>query len=255
MRWVAAVLAVLALWAPQSAAAVAPPPFSAGDIISDANFSDSRSMSAADIQRFLEKLAPECSPIPGGPECLKDYRETTVTRPAATGGQCAEYTGAANEWASAIIAKVARACGISPRVILVTLQKEQSLVDTLTPSAREYKVAMGYGCPDTAQCDTKYFGLYNQLYWGSWQLSEYFLHPTRWRHHPGSVAIRYSPSGPCLAPVVKIENRATGALYNYTPYQPNAAARATWYQPGDSCSSYGNRNFSSYYRDWFGSPT
>ncbi len=252
MRWAAVVLAVAALAAPHTAET--PPPFRAGAIISDAAFTAAHSMSAVGIQRFLEKMAPECSPIPGGPECLKDYRETTVTRPASPGGQCSEYTGAERERASTIIAKVAAACGISPKVILVTLQKEQSLVDTLTPSAREYKVAMGYGCPDSAQCDTTYFGLYNQLYWGTWQLKEYFLHPSRWRHHVGSVAIRYSPGGPCLAPVVDIENRATAALYNYTPYQPDAAARASWYRHGDSCSAYGNRNFNSYYRDWFGSP-
>jgi hypothetical protein len=35
---------------------------------------------------------------------------------------------------------------------------------------------------------------------------------------------------------------------------PNAAALANPYRVGDSCSSYGNRNFWNYYNDWFGSP-
>src|SRR5690606_20979087 len=50
------------------------------------------------------------------------------------------------------------------------------------------------------------------------------------------------------------KNEATAALYNYTPYTPNAAALANLYTTGDSCSSYGNRNFWAFYTDWFGSP-
>lgn len=51
-----------------------------------------------------------------------------------------------------------------------------------------------------------------------------------------------------------IRNQATASLYNYTPYQPNAAALAAGYGTGDACSSYGNRNFWNYFSDWFGNP-
>jgi len=51
---------------------------------------------------------------------------------------------------------------------------------------------------------------------------------------------------------VNVQNYATAALYNYTPYQPNAAALGNLYGTGDGCSSYGNRNFWVYYNDWFG---
>jgi hypothetical protein len=54
---------------------------------------------------------------------------------------------------------------------------------------------------------------------------------------------------------VLIQNQATAGLYNYTPYQPNAAALAAGYGTGDSCSAYGNRNFWLYFRDWFGPTT
>ena len=40
-----------------------------------------------------------------------------------------------------------------------------------------------------------------------------------------------------------IENRATAALYYYTPFTPNAAALANLGGTGDACLSYGNRNF------------
>ena len=50
-----------------------------------------------------------------------------------------------------------------------------------------------------------------------------------------------------------ISNQATASLYNYTPYQPNAASLAAGYGHGRRCSSYGNRNFWIYFTDWFGS--
>jgi hypothetical protein len=53
---------------------------------------------------------------------------------------------------------------------------------------------------------------------------------------------------------VFIENRATALLYIYTPYQPNAAALRAGTGEGNACSSYGNRNFSIIYANWFGNP-
>jgi hypothetical protein len=58
----------------------------------------------------------------------------------------------------------------------------------------------------------------------------------------------------CGGSTVYIRNQATASLYNYTPYQPNNAAKAAGYGLGDGCSSYGNRNFFLYYSDWFGIP-
>ena len=49
----------------------------------------------------------------------------------------------------------------------------------------------------------------------------------------------------CGTSSVYIQNQATAGLYNYTPYQPNAAALANLYGTGDSCSAYGNRNIKS----------
>lgn len=65
----------------------------------------------------------------------------------------------------------------------------------------------------------------------------------------------YHPdSDRCGGASVTIASAATAALYYYTPYQPNAAALANLYGTGDSCSSYGNRNFWRMYSDWFGDP-
>src|SRR5690606_17254112 len=66
--------------------------------------------------------------------------------------------------------------------------------------------------------------------------------------------VLYHPKAACGSAPVFIANQATAGLYNYTPYQPNTAALNNLYGTGDSCSSYGNRNFWRLYWDWFGSP-
>ena len=65
--------------------------------------------------------------------------------------------------------------------------------------------------------------------------------------------ILYHPNRACGSAPVRVENKATAALYYYTPYQPNRAALNAGYGSGDGCSSYGNRNFYQFFTDWFGS--
>ena len=230
--------------------------FDPGMIISDANFWDAGAMSVAQVQAFLDTRGASCRPGPDGTPCLKDARFDTETRPADS--RCTgTYAGAAGESAAQVVVKVANACGISPRVLLVMLQKEQGLItgsgSSLTPS--RYRSAMGYGCPDTAACDARYYGFFNQVYQASRQLRNYALNPNGYAHRAGVVnQVRFHPDASCGTSPVLIRNQATAGLYNYTPYQPNAAALAAGYGTGDRCSSYGNRNFFSYYSDWFGDP-
>ena len=56
----------------------------------------------------------------------------------------------------------------------------------------------------------------------------------------------------CGGSPVLIRNTATASLYNYTPYQPDAAALAAYPAVGDRCSSYGNRNFFFLFQKYFG---
>jgi len=228
--------------------------FDAGYIISDKIFFDKNAMSEAQVQAWLEARLPTCAQTNGVP-CMKNFTETTTSREASPAGNCAAYAGAANERASTIIWKVAQACGINPQVILVTLQKEQGLITKGSPTTLEYRKAMGYGCPDTSSCDSKYYGFFNQVYSAAWQFRQYTLFPNR-AYKIGNVAIRYAPAAGCEGPAVYIRNQATANLYNYTPYQPNAATLATLTGPNSApCSSYGNRNFWVYFSNWFGSPT
>ena len=255
--------------------------FNPGMIISDEIFYNPNTMDANAIQQFLNAKGRGCQPgvdtitIPAPQDqpdaqpttqeitipCLKDYALDTPDRPADT--YCpGAYQGAVGESAAQIIWKISQACQVNPQVILVTLQKEQSLVtasDNLLKQSR-YQKAMGYGCPDTAPCDTQYYGFFNQVYQAAHRFHYYQKHPTKFRHRAGRVNdLLYHPSRnqdgsyKCGTTPVFIENQATAGLYNYTPYTPNEAALAAGGGLGDKCSSYGNRNFYRFFTAWFGS--
>ena len=232
--------------APLLTASIDPAPFDPGLIISDYNFFNPDSLIETEIQDFLEERS--CRPSDGVP-CLWEYRETTTSQPAQGDGHCLPYSGAENETAARIIAKIAAACTISPEVLLVLLQKEQSLLTR--PNASGYLRATGYGCPDTADCDAQYFGFFNQVYNAAWQFRQYTQEPDR-AFQVGTVDVGFNPGAECGAAAVSIANQATANLYNYTPYQPNPAAVENAGDEGDGCSTYGNLNFWLFYSDWFG---
>jgi len=223
--------------------------FRPGNLISDTLFFNGNSMSAGEVQGFLNAAVPACR---SGYRCLKDFSQATPTR-SAVAGRCGAYAGSPQESAATIITRVGIACGISQKALIVLIEKEQSLITDSWPSDRQYRSATGYGCPDTADCDATYYGFFNQVYAAALQFKNYAANPTRWNHVAGRVnAIRYHPDAACGSSSVFIENQATAGLYNYTPYQPNASALANLYGRGDDCGAYGNRNFWRIYTDWFG---
>ncbi|KAA9130141.1 LGFP repeat-containing protein [Microbacterium caowuchunii] len=222
--------------------------FNPGNIISDEVFFNRQAMSEDQIAAFLRSKVSNCQ---SGYTCLKDFRQTTTSR--AADSYCSGYAGATNEPAARIIYKVAQACGINPQALLVTLQKEQGLVTHTNPSTSRYTIAMGQGCPDTAACDTRYYGFQNQVYGAARQFQIYAEGRYFTYYAPGRTwNILYNPNRDCGSAPVYVANKATAGLYYYTPYQPNAAALRAGYGEGDGCSSYGNRNFYQYFTDWFG---
>ena len=234
--------------------------FDPGLIISDAVFYNAATMSPSDIQAFLSTQGAGCVPASDGTACLKDFTVTSSTRTAT---YCQPYQGATNESAAQVIYKVAQACGINPRVLLVTMQKEQTLVTRrIAGSAAIYAKAMGFACPDTQPCDPAAGGFAVQVYLAANQFQRYKATPRSYRFQPNATnLVPYHPTDPfatnaggCGGSQVAIRSQATAGLYNYTPYQPNAAALAAGAGLGDVCSSYGNRNFWRFFVDWFGSP-
>ncbi|WP_147261926.1 hypothetical protein [Blastococcus sp. TF02A-26] len=224
--------------------------FEAGNIISDAVFFDGWAMDANAIQAFLATKGAGCRA--GQMPCLKDFGQATANQSADA--MCDGYTGAAWESAATIIAKVARSCGINPRVLLVLLQKEQSLVTRTEPTSYAYEKATGFACPDTAPCNPAFVGFVSQVYFAARQFERYRVEAHRYNYKAGRMnTIQWHPDRDrCGTSEVFIANQATAGLYNYTPYRPNQAALDAGTRTGDSCSSYGNRNFYNYFTDWFG---
>lgn len=256
--------------------------FQPGYIISDTNFYDSRAMSAAQIHTFLnQRIAAtadgRCTigEVRGSEDrragsrfgsttvayaCLKDAKFSTKSR--ASNAYCSAYAGSSTpESTATIISKVARSCGINPRVLLVILQKEQSLITDTWPTAYQFDYATGANCPDngpgnSANCDAGSAGFPAQVYFSAWHLKRYTAQ-NGLNYNPGRVNTinwHHIAARGCGTSEVYINNLATATLYTYTPYRPNQAALNAGWGEGDSCSSYGNRNFFQYYKQWFGSP-
>ncbi len=244
--------------------AVAAPPGSAFDpglIISDSVFYDFGTMTIPQIQAFLDSKVADCRATNPAIDCLKnvkvDIPETPATGPGEV-GPCKAIAAKAGASAAEVIYAISNACGINPKVFIVTLQKEQALVTSTKPTDYMYRAAMGFGCPDSDPgiCGKVFTGLFNQLYKAARQF-RWYGNPagsfTYWK--PGrTVSMRFNPKASCGSKSFELKSQATANLYYYTPYTPNDAALKNLYGTGDSCSAYGNRNFWRFFHDWFGSP-
>ena len=238
--------------APQASAADAAE-FDPGMLITDELFFDGRAMTVAQVQSFLDEKGRNCTS-----NCLRNFAQATQSHAATS--RCDGYTGRSRETAAEIIVNVANSCGISPKVLLVMLEKETSLVTMNGPGDWRYERAMGYYCPDDPArpgwCHPDYGGFFNQVFNAAGQMQRYVQNPNDYGYLAGRWNnILYNPDASCGSERVYIENKATAALYIYTPYVPNRAAMDNLYGSGDYCSAYGNRNFWRLYTDWFGPTT
>ena len=123
-------------------------------VISDANMRAADSMSAANIQSFLDARTG----------MLKTY-----VAPRHDGGSKAT--------AAVIIAEASRAWSISPKVVLTMLQKEQSLLtrsqsSLVTGDKATLDWAMGMGVPDGSPRKQQYRGFGNQIWYACQSLSQ-----------------------------------------------------------------------------------
>jgi hypothetical protein len=233
--------------------------FDPNRLIEDSAFKNKSAMSAAAIQQFLESknsvLANTGSGFlallkePVGNNSLKATLEDSGT-------------GSSPRTAAQLIADVSQQSGINPQVILVTLQKEQSLItgrQTATPEQlqRALDFSMGFGCPDSQPCGQLYKGFYYQLFGNVDSENNRYLGAGRSLMRsfstPGGRGPFYNGAaskvgdtivlsntlggyeGVAAQQTIKLENAATAALYRYTPHVFN-----------------GNYNFFRYMKEWFG---
>jgi putative cell wall-binding protein len=234
-----------------------------GNLVSDAVFFNGSAWNQSRIQSFLDTKASSngCAQQSGGPKCLNVFTATTASRPASAA--CSAYTGVSNATAAQIFAGVAQACGVNPVALLALVQKEQGLVSTSAPTQWMYDHATGWNCPDVGgdpTCDSSpsSTGFFNQVFGAAWQFKQYGSDPYfDWIPVGKVAAIDYSsqPSLNCGTKQVAIQNKATAALYYYTPYTPDAASLASYPGTGDACSEYGIRNFWYLLNAWSDGPS
>ncbi len=133
-------LTAISIWLPGNANAAT---YDNNRIIDDSVFNQTNSMGAAQIDAFLNSFPNSCiSPNSGFAALVPNGYRPSV------GYSYGSYTTAGN-----VIATSAQTYGINPRVLLVTLQKEQSLVAGRANycnngDEHKYAAAVGYGCPD-----------------------------------------------------------------------------------------------------------
>lgn len=217
---------------------------------------DADSMTRPQVDAFLDEQGARCTDGSDGADCLKNLTADSPERPATT--YCAAIPAVSGATVGRIITDVARACDVNPQVILVMLQKEQGLITSRNATPRQLEQAMGFRCPDFAACDPTFSGFVHQIYHGTSRLQEYGDAARGFRYQAGrTYDIQYSPYPFCGYGEVRIFNRATAALYNYTPFTPTQASLDAGAAPvsDDVCATYGNRNFFRNFSLWFGSPT
>lgn len=225
-----------------------------GNIASDKVFYNGTAMSETQIREWIATLGAACADA----ECLPKLLRDVDDQPADT--YCKAVKGGAGLDAAAMIFRVSVACGVNPQVMLTTLEKESSGVTAGSRQIENWDAAWGWFCPDTgaggsANCDPAHAGFFNQAYGMAKQWRRYAVDEGKYNYRNGQtvdILWNIEESG-CGGAPVTIKSKATAALYNYTPYQPNAASLAAYPGEGDACSAYGNRNFFLMFQKWFGS--
>lgn len=204
------ILAIIALFILILPSSVSATGFNPNNIISDYEFTDIHSMTRDEIHDFLGRGALGSLQLPNWQGDIK--------------------------YAADIIYESALNNGVSPKVIITLLQKEQSLITSQNPTNKQLDWAAGYAvCDDCSMDDPRiqrWRGFGKQVNSATLQFTEgYFADINR----RGTAIGKYGPgiavvvSGEEIVP----ENAATAALYAYTPH------------------IHGNRLFHTIYNNWF----
>lgn len=237
-------------------AAVDSSKFDPGNIISDAVFFNTKTMTPQQIQSFLDSQAPTCTAA----TCLRNMHVNSASQPATE--LCGAYQGGTDELFSLALYNMSQACGINPQVLLATIEKESAGLTRTNPAPGWDAALLGFACPDTgpggsANCAAGKAGAVAQT-WGLAQVfQKYTKHPGDYNYKIGENHILYNVVEQCQqTKTVNIVNQATADLYIYTPYTPSDASLAAGSGavggPDAACASYGNRNFWNLFRKYFG---
>ena len=188
--------------------------FNAGNIISDYTMSNVSTMNEAQIQEFLtsknscnDRNIQRAANFPGYKYHIENGKFVCLSE------ETFEYNGE-KQTAARVIFEASRDFQINPQVLITLIEKEQSLVTDTWPNHIQYRSATGFGCPDTAACDSKYYGFRNQVR-NAARLFRDVLDGGYTNYPLGENFIYYNPNFACGGSKVNIENLATSALYRY----------------------------------------
>jgi len=237
------------LFKPQPASAIAATFNYTNYLMDDSVFISSGTMSAAQIQTFLQNEGSGLATFSAVEDCgsPSDSNYSYDTN---------YYSCGSTEPAATIIYNASQAYGINPEVILATMQKEQSLVTTPNPTSSQLNCAMGYlSCGGdtgffsqvdnaTWQFKFDYERLTGNNTWWNSSLSYPCNGPTKYYSAalvPGNNVTFYDDYGNGYANFT-LPDASTASLYCYTPHV----------YPGSSKEYYsGSRNFVYYFNLWF----
>src|SRR3989344_2958472 len=135
-------------------------------LISDERFADTATLGGADgIQKFLESRGSVLANA--SPDFIAKLREPGDTDLKSRLPDPRPNVGRLRT-AAELIYDASISAGLNPQVVLVTLQKEQSLIDgqfdTERGLRRALDKALGFGCPDDGGCSDIFLGFYHQLF-------------------------------------------------------------------------------------------
>lgn len=212
--------------------------FNPNNIISDNDLLNARSMSLADIQNFLQSknsylanyIAPNNSGIAkSAAEIIYDATNRNF--------DCDGVTLSSNPTEDEKRLKCKTITTVNPKFILVLLQKEASLIEDPSPTQSHLDWATGYGCPDNWACNPYYKTFGKQVNSASLQFLAYMQEPQNYGFKVGETYIAADKYGALKSVgkavsdgtynsiissptkvVVTPENKATAAMYNYTPH-------------------------------------
>jgi hypothetical protein len=258
--------------------------FNESDLIDDPVFNNYSSMTAAQIDSFINSFPNSCLSDQGS----ITFRSVDPTGYSPTTG----FTYGGFVTAGQVIYDAAQAYQVNPEVLLATLQKEQSLVTGSSGcSTLQYTGAMGYGCPDggttysysgsdlyatngnvvtsvsgTCVNSTSKAGFSQQVIHAAWLLkfgeerSEgnvgWAIINSSWNNSDDPLSCY---SGPMTAGTWQICPGGPAVFYDgYISIDGQsfllhngATAALYWYTPHFS----GNQNFDNIFSGWFGDPT
>jgi len=232
------------------------PSYNSSNLIDNPTFINTSAMSVVAIQTFLNNLGSGLASYTTLEDCSNSIFGKYYSN-------CGKIISAAQ-----IIYDSAQVYGINPRIIIATLQKEQSLVTLLPPNQYDsnavavynasLRCAMGYASCGSSlgffgQIDSgaftlayNYQGALGNLNWlGKNPAKNYPCYSEKTDFYsagllPGNTVTFVNSGGTPVT--IQIANAATASLYCYTPYV------GPYSQTGYS----GSYNFVYYYQLWFG---